>query len=77
MEFTIVGSEWYVALYQNGVLFREAKPDYLHAETLHTLWPTAPFYWMSYEQYEEIVMDADGYPQLLADLPLDAMEKVV
>lgn len=77
MEYVIIGSEWYVALYLNGSLYREAKPDYLHAETLHTLWPEAPFYWMDYDLYDELIMEADGYPEHLDGLPLERMEKLV
>lgn len=71
---TIIISEWYNALYEDGTLKIEAKPDYLHGETMITLFPEADAYYVDYDQYEELI--DDGYPPLLVDFPLDRCEKL-
>lgn len=72
-EKVIVSTEYYNAFYVNGRLMYESKPDYLNTETLHNLWPEAAYY--GADVLEEEGMIEDGYPELLADIPLDRCER--
>ena len=69
-NMTIIHGDFYNALYENGKLKIQAKPDYLHAETLSNIFPDAEFYGVPYELYDELVGDKDGYPDDLIDFPL-------
>ena len=75
MKRTIISSDFYNAYYEDGVLVHQSKPDYLDAETLHTLFSDtdAEFYSISYDDYDELV--DDGYPFLLSDFPLDRCDR--
>lgn len=77
MKRVIITSEYYNAFYENGVLKHEARPDYLHGETLHTIFPEAEYYGIDYILYDELIGDQDGYPTLLEDFPLDQCKKYV
>lgn len=70
----IIQSDWYNALYEDGILKHQAKPDYLDAETMVTLFPEASLYSVDYESYEEI-LNGDGYPTNLSDFPLERCTK--
>lgn len=73
MNWTIITSDYYNALYEDGVLKHQAKPDYLHGETMATLFPDAEYYGIDYDDYEEIL--GDQYPSLLANFPLDRCDR--
>lgn len=64
----ILQSECYNALYENGVLLRQGKPDYLDAHTLASVFPDAKIYYVEDDIYESM---EDGYPESLSDFPLD------
>jgi hypothetical protein len=72
MKRTIISSDWYNALYEDGVLVHQAKPDYLDAETMHTLFSgsEAAFYSVDYDDYDDI-LGGEGYPYHLSEFPLD------
>lgn len=73
---TIIISDWYNALYEDGLLKVDAKPDYLHGETMITLFPDAEAYYVEYNLYDEIIGNNDGYPFRLSDFPLDRCRKL-
>lgn len=72
MKITVITSDYYNALYEDGVLKHEAKPDYLHGETLYTIFSDSDseFYGVDYDDYDEL-LGGDGYPELLSNFPLD------
>lgn len=70
---TIISSDYFNALYKNGKLEHQARPDYLNAETLATIYPNAELYGVPYDHYEEIL--GDEFPALLSDFPLDRCVK--
>lgn len=72
---TIIQSDWYNALYEDGKLIHQGKPDYLSTETMLTLFPEAEFYLVPYEKYD-MVLDGDGYPENLSDFPLNECNKL-
>lgn len=75
MNRTIIHSDFYSALYEDGVLKHQAKPDYLDTETLHTIYPDAEYYGVPYELYDEML--DDGYPENLSDFDLTRCDKYV
>lgn len=70
---TIIISDYYNALYKNGKLNHQGKPDYLDGETLSTIYPKAEMYGVSYDIYDELV--GDRYPERLEDFPLERCVK--
>lgn len=66
---TILDGEYYNALYEDGRLKHQAKPDYLDAHTLVTVFPEAEYYTVPECVYEAM---GDSYPEDLADFPLEA-----
>jgi hypothetical protein len=78
-QYVIIESDWYNALYKNGQLSQQGKPEYLDSETmLRLLTPDnhVDYYVMSDEVYNDLLNGA-GYPQDLDELPLDRMTKVM
>lgn len=77
MKRTIIQSEWFNALYEDDVLVKDGKPEYLNAETMARLYPEADIYFMKDETYD-LVLAGAGYPQNLLDLPLgpEYMDKI-
>lgn len=71
----IIMNDWYNALYENGTLALEGKPEHTDAETLARLWPKAAIYEVPQDVYDE-VLGGNGYPRALADFPLDRCERV-
>jgi hypothetical protein len=65
---TILQAECYNALYENGVLLHQGKPDYLNAHTLANVFPDAELYYVEDDIYESMY---DGYPENLSEFPLD------
>jgi hypothetical protein len=75
VKTTIIRSDYYNAFYEDGILKHEAKPDYLNAETLFTIFPDSEYYGVPYELYEELVGGEDGYPQHLKDFDLSRCDR--
>lgn len=76
MAKTIVGSEWFNALYDDeGILEQDAKPEYLDAETLARTLPDAAVYYLPDDVYDD-VLDGAGYPRKFTDLPVDRLVRV-
>lgn len=69
MKRVIVQSDWYNALYEDGLLVKQGKPERLDAETLANLFEDAEIYWVPQNVYDEH-LGGNGYPQDLADFPL-------
>lgn len=69
-DHTILSTDYYVALYEDGQLRNQAKPCYLDAHTLMTIFPDAEYYDVPEDVYE--AMEDDGYPQFLRDFPLQS-----
>lgn len=69
MNWTIITSDYYNALYEDGVLKNQGKPDYLHGETMANLFPHAAVYGL--ESHYETLLEEDGYPVHLSDFPLE------
>lgn len=59
----LVTSDYYGAIYKDGVLTDQAKPEYLDIETLARLYPNAAVYLADSD-----VADGDGYPAQFADI---------
>ena len=64
----IITSEYFNAVYCNGRLQQDGKPEYLDPETLLRLYPSAVYYTMDQRLYDEI-LDGMGYPTDINDLP--------
>jgi hypothetical protein len=75
MHRTILQSDWFNALYRDGVLEASGKPDYLDAETLAQMYPQAAYYTVPQDVYDQ-VLDGAGYPAELAKFPLERCDKV-
>lgn len=73
MKRTIISSDYYNALYEDGVLKHQGKPDYLDAETLFTIFPDSKLYGVPYDLYDELV--EDGYPTNLSDFDLSRCDR--
>jgi hypothetical protein len=71
----LVSCDWFNAWYLDGQLADEGKPSYLDAESVQRLYPHAAWYEMPQDVYDEI-LDGAGYPQALADLPLDRLRMI-
>lgn len=71
----IVESEWYNALYFDGHLDQQGKPEYLNAETLARVYTTADRYYVPNDVYDDCLNGA-GYPDALADFPLNRCQKI-
>lgn len=69
-------SEWFNALYEDGLRKVDAKPDYLHGETMITLFPDAEAYYVDYDDYDELIGNHDGFPKKLEDFPLERCKKL-
>lgn len=72
---TILANDYFNALYEDGVLKQDGKPEYLDAETLARVDPTAEVYVVPQAVYDA-VLDGAGYPRELANFPLDQCERV-
>lgn len=70
---TVIESDWFNAVYFDGVLKEDAKPEYLDAETAvrtyRGLGVPVDRYWLPDDVYDELLNGA-GYPRDLAGVPL-------
>jgi hypothetical protein len=66
---TILSSDWYNALYEDGILKESGKPAYLDAETIARLHPDAQFFTVPQPVYDD-VLNGEGYPPELSRFPL-------
>ena len=74
MKTTIISSDYYNAFYVDGILKHEAKPDYLNAKTLLTIFPNSEYYGVPYDLYDQL-LDGDGYPEHLKDFDLSRCDR--
>jgi hypothetical protein len=71
----LVQSDSYNAVYVDGRVHDQAKPDYLDIETLARYVPGASIYWVPRDVYDDHV-SGDGYPDLLSNFPLNRCEQI-
>lgn len=75
MKRVIMQSEYFNALYEDGVLAKSGKPSYLDAETMANLYEDAEVYFVPQAVYDEH-LNGDDYPRLLSDFPLNECERL-
>jgi hypothetical protein len=71
---TLLSSDYFNAHYVDGILVRDAKPDYLDVETLARTFPDAAVYDVPEDVYDEY-LNGNGYPQQLSSFPLARCRK--
>lgn len=71
----IIASDYFNALYENGVLAMSGKPDHVDAETLSRVHPDAEVYTISQDVYHELLNGAD-YPASIEDVPLSRLQRI-
>lgn len=74
-DTVIIQSDYFNALYEDGSLVEQGKPDYLDVETLARLKPYASIYFIPDDVYDK-ALNGRGFPARLVNFPLDKCEKV-
>lgn len=75
MTITLFANDYFNAHYQDGVLVRDGKPEYLDVETLARTFPEAEVYVVPEDVYDE-ALDGAGYPESMNDFPVARCQKV-